>query len=282
VVSDPVIKARRNMVEATAFLELARIFKSMGLMQGAKIKATEGLDRVEFIIRTTEQIPSEMRQQAMKLKWELQIAEDNLAGAIATCASFNQLFPESPMVDEALMGIARIRLENKNYAEAMDVLQKILKLPNSQIKAEAQYMFAETTEAKGVADLESRAAKPEDREATLLKTRALAMVQYKICADRYPESPFAGKSLAKMIDYHIEVKNFTQANELLAQIFQDYPDGDFLDSMLLKWVLLAYSSGDYAKAYEKCTQLLFEYPGTTYAEKAKQVLPKIEEKLQKK
>ena len=64
-------------------------------------------------------------------------------------------------------------------------------------------------------------------------------------------------------------------------MFQDYPDASFLDSMLLKWVLVAYRSGDYTKAAEKCSQLLFEYPESPYAEKAKQIVPKIEAKQKK-
>jgi TolA-binding protein len=51
--------------------------------------------------------------------------------------------------------------------------------------------------------------------------------------------------------------------------------------MLLKWVLVAYRSGDYPKARDKCTQLLFEYPESPYAQKAKQILPRIEGQLKK-
>ena len=264
VVSDPVVRARKNLVEASAYLELARIFKSMGLLKGARQKAAEGLDRVDVIIRTTSPISSDLKQQAMKTKWELHIAEDNFSGAIATCTLFNRLFPDSPLVDEALMGIARIRLENKDYKEAIGVLRQILALPKSQVKAEAQYRIAEATETMNTAN-------PESREA--------AIQQYKLCADKYPESEFAGRSLAKLVDYHVEMRNFTQAAELLEQIFQDYPDATFLDAMLLKWVLVAYNSGDYAKAHDKCAQLLFEYPGSAFAEKARQVMPKIEAKL---
>jgi len=264
VVSDPVVRARKNLVEATAYLELARIFKSMGLLKGAKQKAEEGLDRVEVIIRTSSPIPGDLKQQAMKTKWELQIAEDNFGGAISTCSLFNRLFPDSPLVDEALMGIARIRLENKDYNEGIGVLRQILTLPKSQVKAEAQFRIAEATETMN-------ASRPDARDA--------AIQQYKLCADRYPESEFAGRSLAKLVDYHVEMRNFTQASELLEQVFQDHPDATFLDAMLLKWVLVSYSSGDYAKAHDKCAQLLFEYPGSSYAEKARQVMPKIEAKM---
>lgn len=267
VVADPVVKARKNLVEATAFLELARIFKSMGLLDGAKKKAAEGLERVDFIVRTSRPIPSDLKQQAYKVKWELHMASDDYQSAMAVCGLFSRLYPDSPLVDEAMMGMAQIRLDSKNYAEAIGVLQKILALPKSQAKAEAQFRIAEATEAL-------KAGHPDGREA--------AVQQFKLCAERYPDSVFAGQSLAKLVDYHVDKKDFAQANELLEQIFQDHPDAAFLDAMLLKWVLVAYGAGDYAKARDKCARLLFEYPGSPYAEKAKQTLPKIEAQLKSK
>jgi len=45
-------------------------------------------------------------------------------------------------------------------------------------------------------------------------------------------------------------------------------------------VLVAYQPGDLAKAKEKCTKLIFEYPESRHAETARQVLPRIEARLQ--
>ncbi|MFC1461585.1 tol-pal system YbgF family protein, partial [Verrucomicrobiota bacterium] len=108
-----------------------------------------------------------------------------------------------------------------------------------------------------------------------------AMQAYKICAEKYPDSEFAGKSLGKLVDYYVDTKDYSQADYLLEQIFQDYPDADFLDSMLLKWVLASYRMGNYEKAKDKCTQLLFDYPSSSFAIQAKKVLPKLERKLNK-
>jgi TolA-binding protein len=235
----------------------------MGLLAGAKEKGKEGLERVEFVVRTQVPIPSELKQEAFKLKWELHIVGDDFQSAMGTCQLFNRLYPDSPFVDEALMGIASIRMENKEYHEAIQVFQQVLALPRSERKAEAQFRIAEATEVNTKSGSEA------------------AVQQYKQCAERYPESPFAGASLAKLVDYHIEQKDYNQANTILEQVFQDYPDASFLDSMLLKWVLVAYRSGDYERAYEKCSQLLFEYPESPYAEKARQIMPKIEPKLKK-
>jgi outer membrane protein assembly factor BamD (BamD/ComL family) len=269
-VADPTLRSRKDLVEASAYLELARIFKSMGLVKGAKLKAGEGLDRTKAVISIGSSIPLEIKQQALKTMWELQIASDDLRAAIETCSLFNKLYPESPMVDDALMGIAKARLDNREIPEAISVLQQILRLPKSQVKAEAQFLIADAIEKN---------IPPGSTADEVAKARESAIQNYKLCADRYPESEFAGMSLAKIIDWHVEQKNFAVAGDLLVQIFQDYPDAPFLDSMLLKWVLVSFSQGDYNKARDKCNQLLFEYPGSAYAEKARSVLPKIDAKL---
>ena len=106
-----------------------------------------------------------------------------------------------------------------------------------------------------------------------------AIVEYKTCAERYPDSPYAGEALGKLIDYHVDKKDNAAASELLEQVFQDYPDAQFLDKMLLKWVMVAYRMGDVQKAHDKCEQLLFEYPASAAAEKGRAIMPKIQAKL---
>ena len=261
-VGDPVVAAKKSLVESSAFLELGRIFKAMGLMKGAVEKVGEGLTRIDPIIRQSGAIPAALTEEAFRTKWELHIVADDFTQAIQTCELFNRLYPESPFVDRALLQIGQIKEEKKLPDEAIRVYQRILALPASQIKPEAQYRIAQATE---------KLPHPGAAEQ--------AIVQYKLCAERYPESPFAGESLGKLVDYHIEKKDNTAANDLLDQIFQDYPDAQFLDAMLLKWVMVSYRTGDFQKAYDKCTQLLFEYPASPYAERARAILPKIEQKV---
>ncbi|MFM8634257.1 MAG: tetratricopeptide repeat protein [Planctomycetia bacterium] len=261
-VGDPVVAAKKSLVESAAFLELGRIFKAMGLVKGAVEKVGEGLTRIDPIIRQSGSLPGSLTEEAFRTKWELHIVADDFQQAIQTCELFNRLYPESPFVDRALLQIGQIKEEKKLPDEAIRVYQRILALPASQIKPEAQYRIAQATE---------KLPHPGAAEQ--------AIVQYKLCAERYPESPFAGESLGKLVDYHIEKKDNTAANDLLEQIFQDYPDAQFLDAMLLKWVMVAYRTGDFQRAYDKCTQLLFEYPASAYAERARAILPKIEQKV---
>jgi TolA-binding protein len=261
VVSDPVLRAKKHAVEATAYLELARIFKAMGLIEGAKSKSNEGLARVEDIIRIEAPIPASLKEEAFKLKWELHVAQDDYAAAIATCQLFSQLYPESPFVDSALMGIGEAKMKNKEYGEAIKVFQQIIELEQSQVKAEAQYNIAQCLETQ-----QGENAEP-------------AIRAYRDCAKRYPDSEFAGKSLAKLVDYYITTKDYKQADDMLDQIFQDYPDAQFLDQMLMKWTVVAFRNGNYPKAKDKCSQLIFEYPTSKYAPTAKKWLKTINEYL---
>jgi TolA-binding protein len=106
------------------------------------------------------------------------------------------------------------------------------------------------------------------------------MTMYRRCADLYPESLFAGRSLDKICNYYIKVtKDYGRASELLEQVFQDYPDASFLDSMLYKWVQVAYTSGQYPLAAKKCAQLLSEYPESAAAKKALKYQKLIAKKL---
>ena len=267
-VADPVVAAKKSLVEAEAFLELGRIFRAMGLVKGAKEKVAEGITRVEPIIRQSGAIPAGLTEQAFRTKWDLHITAGDYEAAIKTCELFNKLYPESPFVDQALLQIGRIKEEQRDAQGAIAVYRRILGLKTSQIKAEAQYRIARAIEGEVAAD-----GQPV-REAA-----ERAIVEYKTCAERYPDSPFAGESLGKLIDYHIDKKDNAAASELLEQVFQDYPDAQFLDKMLLKWVMVAYRMGDVQKAHDKCEQLLFEYPSSPSAEKGRVIMPKIQAKL---
>ncbi len=269
VVFDPVIRARKQLVEAMAYLELTRIFKSMGLMQNALEKSQEGLDRAQEVILIKGPISRNLKEEAFKIKWELLIEAGDYNQAVATCRLFSALYPDSPFADEALLKIGTSSLEEGDFAGAMHVFRSVIQLPNSAVRAEAQYRIAQALE------MQSEGAARKGRGVV---NKSAAMQSYKLCADKYPDSEFAGLSLGKLVDYYLESRDYAQADYLLEQVFQDYPDAAFLDSMLLKWVITAYRMGNFEKAREKANKLLFEYPSSPFAAQAKNVLPQLERK----
>jgi outer membrane protein assembly factor BamD (BamD/ComL family) len=278
VVPDVVLKAKKNIVEATAYLELARIFRSMGLLDDAAEKAREGLDRVDEIVMTPAAVPDDQRQEAFRLRWELYLVQDDFAQAVATCRLFNQLYPDSPFVDQALLGIARTKLEQDEFGGARAIYEQILKLENSQVKAQAQYQLALTVELEAEARAKAEAARRgQDAPKNVISESAIKA--YRQCAQKYPDSEYAGLALAKVIDYYIANKDYIRAEDLLNQVFQDYPDAEFLDAMLARWVKVAINMGNLQKAYDKASDLLFQYPQSKYAAQAKELLPKLQAAL---
>ncbi len=273
------LKARKDLIEARILLKLAEIFKEVGLNEKAYFKADEALERANAVVSASLQgnLERGILEKAFSAKWNLLIVKDDLNGAIAVCRDLIRLFPESSLVDRALMKIAVAKIASgrkQDLADATRILASIQQLPKSDMKAEAQFMMAEVEEKNVI----QQAKTSRDRNHKPNFSRAMTM--YKQCADLYPESLFAGRSLDKICNYYINVtKDYGRASQLLEQVFQDYPDASFLDSMLYKWVQVAYKSGQYQLAADKCAQLLTEYPESKSAKKALKDQAKIAKKL---
>jgi outer membrane protein assembly factor BamD (BamD/ComL family) len=274
VVENAVDLAKKNLVEAEAYLELGRIFSDMGLKKRGGVKCDDAIRRLDEVIEIEAPLPTDKRQRAYQLKWQAQMVKGDLGKAMQTCQDFNETYPQSPMVDDALKEMGRIHMEKKNYDLAESVFRHILDLKNSQVKDEAQFHLAEVTEKTALeAALENNEENPE------LAALSAAVPEYRKCAEEFPESEFAGPALSRLVDYYIKTKDFMTATEMLKNVFDEHPDADFLDQMLLKWTLVAYQMGDKELAMEKCTELLFNYPDSKFAPQAKGIRQKLEKML---
>ncbi len=266
------LKARKDLIEAKIFLKLGQVFKDVGLTAKAAEKANEGLDRVEEVIATSlkASLDRSLVEDAFSVKWDLLLVEDKLNDAIQVCRELTELFPDSSLVDKALLKIGQARMEGENPGDAIPIFSAVIALPKSQLKAEAQYQIGAVMETL------ANAAAERDGKPPVLSG---AMQAYKVCADQYPNSPFAGDALDKITNYYITTKDYPRAIELMEQVTQDYPDASFLDRMLLKWVIASYRMGNYPMAKQKVEQLLSEYPNSKSAEKAKSFMEIIEKKM---
>ena len=272
VLTDLDKKARKDLIEAKIFLKLGQIFKDVGLVAKAGEKADMGLARVNEVVRTSMKasLSREIVEEAYSVQWELLLVQDKLREAIGVCRTLTERFPDSTLVDKALLRIGQAKMAGKDYDGAVQVFTGILHLPKSAMKAEAQFNIAQIEELRAMA-----AAANSERPPVL----GGAMTAYKKVADTYPDSPFAGEALDKIANYYIQVKDFDRAMELMQQVFQDYEDAPFLDRMLLKWVIAAYRAGKFPLAKEKLDELLSRYPNSPSAEKAREFAPVIEKKL---
>lgn len=263
VVESVDLKARKNLIEAKIHLKLGRIFKEVGLDDTASEKADIGLERVEQVLRlsTKASLDREVVEESFNVKWDLLLVQDKLQEAIAVCQTLTELFPDSTLVDRALLDIGKAKMQGGEGREAMNVFNAILRLPQSTLKPEALFLIAEVRErsARGIA--RQRETEPDLSQA---------MMAYQRVAETYPDSEFAGRSLEKIADYYIETRDYARAVQLMEGVFIDYPDASFLDTMLMKWVQASYRMGDLSTAKAKCDQLLAEFPASPWASKAKE------------
>jgi len=265
------LKARKDLIEGRIFLKLGQIFKEVGLQKNAFERAAEGLDRVDEVIRMSAKASFDrsLVEEAFSVKWDLLLVQDKLGEAIAVCRTLTQLFPDSTLVDRALLKIGAAKMESENPGEAIGILNAVIGLPKSDLKAEAQFSIGKVQEMIATAHAKDSGKDPELSQA---------MLAYKKCAETYPDSPFAGDSLEQIANYYILTKDYKRAIELMERVFQDYPDASFLDRMLLKWVIAAYRLGDLSVAKQKAEQLLSEFPNSPLAPKARQFQEIIEKK----
>lgn len=269
IVDSVELKARKDLIEARIFLKLGMIFKEVGLLQKASEKADEGLLRVDSVIAAGSKasLDRALIEEAFSVKWELLLVQDKLSQAIAVCETLTAAFPDSSLVDRALLKIGMARMEGDKPYEAVGIFAAVIRLPKSDLKAEAQYHIAEVTEKMAV---ERAGGNKPDLSGALLA--------YRKCAEEYPGSSFAGDSLEKVANYYITSGDYARAIELMERVVSDYPDASFLDRMLLKWVVAAYRMGDYDAAKARAQQLLSEYPNSKSAEKAQGFLEVINRK----
>lgn len=267
------LKARKELIEAKIYLRLGSVFKDVGLTEKAEEKAEQGLERVEEVIRMGVRAGLEraLVEEAFSIKWDLLLVKGELNQAIGVCRALMRMFPDSTLVDKALFKIGEARMAEGEINEAIRVFSAVTGLQASEMKAEARFRIAQAYEVQA-----REASRAGWRELDLSR----AMLEYKRCADQYPDSPFAGEAIGKIADYYLSTKDYRRVSELMERVFQDYPDASFLDEMLIKWALALYRLGDYRASQARLEQFMNDYPGSPLAEKAQQFKQIVDRKVE--
>ncbi|MEK9983199.1 MAG: tetratricopeptide repeat protein [Opitutae bacterium] len=279
VVFEELLKARKGSVEAEALAGLGEIYKDMGLDQRATLRAKEALGKVDPIIINRKKLPSDIVENAFRLKWESELIKDDFAAATATCLAFNRLYPESVLADQALMTLGRSLVDRGEFEQAVSVYGRVLQLENPISGAEAQFRIGEALQRQAEEKIESEDAHNSKwGKAGLSKATALqnamgaAIAAYRKTYQNYPESSFAPDALGRVVRHYVDTEAFAQAADLLESVFNEYPDAAFLDEMLMLWAKVAYRMGDNAMAQTKLRQLIFDYPTSKQAGEARKML----------
>jgi TolA-binding protein len=283
VVYEELLKARKASVEAEALVGLGEIYKDMGLDQRATLRAKEALSKVDPIIINRKKLPSNIVENAFRLKWEGELIKDDFTAATTTCLAFNRLYPESVLADQALMTLGRSLVERGDFEQAVSVYGRVLQLENPISGAEAQFRIGEALQQQAQEKIESEDAHNSKwGKAGLSKATALqnamggAIAAYRKTYQNYPESSFAADALGRVVRHYVDTEAFAQAADLLESVFNEYPDAEFLDEMLMLWAKVAYRMGDLTMAQTKLRQLIFDYPSSNQAGEARKMLTGLE------
>lgn len=283
VVYEELLKARKASVEAEALIGLGEIYKDMGLDQRATLRAKEALSKVDPIIINRKKLPSNIVENAFRLKWEGELIKDDFTAATTTCLAFNRLYPESVLADQALMTLGRSLVDRGDFEQAVSVYGRVLQLENPISGAEAQFRIGEALQKQAQDKIESEDAHNSKwGKAGLSKATALqnamggAIAAYRKTYQNYPESSFAADALGRVVRHYVDTEAFAQAADLLESVFNEYPDAEFLDEMLMLWAKVAYRMGDLAMAQTKLRQLIFDYPTSSQAGEARKMLSGLE------
>jgi len=230
------------------------------------------LDRVAEIMTmaSREGLDRSVIEDTYAAKWDLLLVQDKLGEAIQTCQQLIRRYPDTLLADMAFMKIAAARVASVHrheINEGIRVFQTVVAMPNSVYRAEAQFRIAETHELLAKMEVEDRPGKAIDFTA--------AIHAYRVCAETYPDSSFAGDSFKRIINYYINVRDFLRAIETLERVAQDYPDSPWMDEMLVRWGVVLNRMGDRQGAMDKFQKVLEEYPGGPAAQQANVLLDKL-------
>ena len=271
--SEATVQAKKLLLEAQLLYKWATIFKDVGLESSATSKAKEGLERVGELMDLSRRFSLDRAiiEESYEVMWNLHLVMGRLKDAIATCRALVRRYPDTALADRAFMQIANARRAEKtldSLYSSIEVYNAIIQLPNSTLKAEAQFHIGEAIEERIRLAAEQNNSRKLDFSA--------AMLAFKRCAETYPSSSYAGDSYKRVIDYYISTRDYTRANETLERVFEDYPDAPWLDEMLLKWGVVCHRMGRREDAITKFQRLLEEYPGGQPARQAATFLRKLQ------
>jgi len=249
---------RSTLEKGVALGKLARVYQELGLKLDAKLAFDSALAVVKKVVDAERGSP--LGEEATYQMWDLYFASGDEEAAAEACQRLIAAFPNSPLADDALLIMGQAAANKKEYHVALNHFGRLVsRYPDSDLAAEAQYLIAE------------------------LKSKSnFDVAAYEMCANKYPDSNFAAKSLLALSEYYIENKDFDRARDYLERITLDFPDFDRLDKVTYMRGICAYRTGDIELSYTLMHETIEKYPGTAVAKSAGKVVALLGKKLRQK
>ncbi|MBI5761402.1 MAG: tetratricopeptide repeat protein [Planctomycetales bacterium] len=260
-ISDQELKIQTQLRTADALTQIGNRYKEFGLLAKANEKYGQALAVCEDVADEARRLRGSLLEQLYVQLSSIYFAMDKLDLASAMCQRLQSEFPNSGFVDDALLRLAEVAKKQGEFQRAIGVYSRLVSMPNSQLRGEAQFGVAECYEALAAKAMGEAAAQLRDR----------AFQEFKRVYDQFPESGRVGEAVAKMANYYYIQKDYARAIDTFETVLNNHPDAKFLDVILFNYGRCLFRMDRKADAQRRFEQLISEFPESALAADAKKI-----------
>ncbi len=262
LISDRELRVQTQLKTAHALTNIGNRYKEFGLKKNADAKYEQALDLCDEIMAEATKLGGKLLEETYVQLWKIYYEMDKLELAAAMAERLQRQFPDSGFVDDALLQLADVALKQNNFNRAIGVYQRLVNMPTSQLRGEAQF---------GIAQCYDKMADQQPNEAAKAQLFDRAFQEYKKVFDNFPESGRVGEAVAQMANYYYRQKDYARAVDIFETVLENHPDAKFLDVILFNYGRCLYRMDRKAEARKRFDQLIGDYPESPLAGDAKKI-----------
>ncbi len=260
-ISDAELRVKTKLKTAAALTNIANRYKEFGLKKNADAKYANALTMCEEIMAEVQKLGGRLLEETYVQLGTIYFEMDKLELAAAMAERLQREFPNSAFIDDALLKLAEVARKQGNLNRAIGVYTRLVNMPTSQLRGEAQFGIAECYDAQ--------AEQAQGVQQSQLYDRAFQ--EYKKVFDQFPESGRVGEAVARMANYYYRQKDFARAIDTFETVLANHPDAKFLDVILFNYGRCLYRMNRRSEARQKFDQLIGDYPESPLAADAKKI-----------
>lgn len=260
-ISDQELRIKTQLGTADALTNIGSRYKEFGLQKNANDKYGQALQVCEDISEDAQKLGGRLLEETYVQLWKIYYEMGKLELAAAMSQRLQRDFPNSEFVDDALLKLAEVSRKQGDLQRAIGIFSRLVDMPKSQLRGEAQYGIAEC--------YEEMSKQAQGAGATQLADRAFQ--EYKKVFESFPESGRVGEAVAKMAEHYYKQKDYSRAVDVFETVLNDHPDARFLDVILFNYGRCLYRMERRADARKQFDQLISDYPESPLAADAKRI-----------
>jgi tetratricopeptide (TPR) repeat protein len=261
-ISDQELRVQTQLKTASALTNIGNRYKEFGLKENATSKYQQALDVCNDIMLDARKLGGNLLEETYVQLWQVYYEMDKLELAAGICARLQAEFPNSGFVDDALLQMADVVRKQGNTNRAIGLYGRLMGMPTSQLRGEAQF---------GIAECYEEMAKAAATPTTAAPLYDRAFQEYKKVFDSFPDSGRVGEAVAKMANYYYQQKDYARAIDIFETVLADHPDAKFLDVILFNYGRCLYRMDRKGDARKQFDQLIAEFPESPLAGDAKNI-----------